>query len=228
MNNRSAFAMGLALVWVAAIPAQAGSVIFSNLGPNDSYYGGGGWALGSYNFMGVHESILTGCQFTVGTTANLATIEVAAGLGFSTGTNQLTIDLDADSGGSPGSVIESFTISGAMPALGTFSMGHLVAATSVLHPLLTAGSQYWVVLSIPNAGETNGAWNDNSTGDVGPVEQSSVGGTISGGNSLNLRGAMRITALSSVPEPSSIAMMGASTVVIVGCGLRRRSIAKAA
>ena len=57
-----------------------------------------------------------GNAFTVGATSmNLSEIEVAAGI--VSGTNQLTIDLDADSGGTPGAVIESFTINNAMPAI---------------------------------------------------------------------------------------------------------------
>jgi hypothetical protein len=77
-------------------------------------------------------------------TASLDTIEVAAGL--VTGTNQLTISLQDDSYGDPGLVLESFTINNAMPYLGdTNFSGHLVKITSVLHPLLTAGYQYWVV-----------------------------------------------------------------------------------
>jgi hypothetical protein len=44
-------AIGLLLIGVAATPAPAGSVIFSNLGPGDSYSGQVVWAVG-YAFGG--------------------------------------------------------------------------------------------------------------------------------------------------------------------------------
>ena len=226
MKTKSAvrFAIGLLFIWVAAMPAQADTTIFSNLGAGDSYNGSTGWTLGTPD-SGT-DYFVDGSAFTVGATSlNLSTIEVAAGL--TAGTNQLTINLDADSGGNPGAVIESFTINGAMPGFGSVSAGSLVTATSVLHPLLTAGSQYWVVLSVPNDGMTWAAWNQNSIGDTGPLCRSANGSPLNG--STNVRGAMLITGLSSsVPEPSSIVMVSTAAVMILGCGLRRRSRAKAA
>jgi hypothetical protein len=127
--------------------------------------------------------------------------------------------------GSRGAVIESFTINGAMPTFGTVSSGNLVTATSVLHPLLTAGTQYWVVLTSPNDGVSSAAWNFNSIGDTGPFYQTNNGSVINSGP--NTRGAMRITGMSSVAEPSSMMMISTSAAVILGCQLRRRSRAKA-
>jgi hypothetical protein len=211
-------AFGLLIIWGAAIPSQADSIVFSNLGPGDSYQGGSGYTVGNLGAGGGYR--VYGFAFTVGATStDLGTIGVA--VGFVTGTNQLTINLDADSGGSPGSVIESFTLNGAMPPFGTYSMGNLVTATSVLHPLLTAGSQYWVVVSVPNDGTSQAAWALNSTGDMGPFAIYSNGTEIV--NGTGLRGAMLITG---VPEPSSIVMVSISAVVILGCGLRRRGRAK--
>ena len=215
--------IGLLVVLGAAFPARADAVIFSNLGSNDSYNGSTGWTEGTPN--GGADYFINGSAFTVGATSlNLSTIEVAVGI--LQGTNQLTIDLDADSGGSPGSVIESFTINSAMPPFGSFSSGNLVTATSVLNPLLTAGSQYWVVLSVPNDGTTWAAWNQNSIGDTGGFAQGDNGSDLVG--STNIRGAMRITGLSSVPEPSSMVMVSTGAFVILGYGLRRRRIPNAA
>jgi hypothetical protein len=97
--------IGLLLIWGAAIPSHADSVIFSNLGPGDSYQGTSGYSVGNLPFGPDYRVYAD--AFTVGTASTeLSTIGVA--VGFVAGTNQLTIDLDADSGGSPGSVIESF------------------------------------------------------------------------------------------------------------------------
>ena len=93
------FVIGLFLIWGAAVPAQAGGVIFSNLGPGDSYISGtdGGWALGD-----PPNDCVTATGFTAGVSLDLSTIDVAAGMligpnGATTGVNQLTISLDADS-----------------------------------------------------------------------------------------------------------------------------------
>jgi len=221
MKTKSAetFVMGLLFICGAAVPAQADTVIFSNLGPNDSYDQYHDWAVGS---GGPGYYWVPASAFTVGASVNLSTIEVAAG--YLSG-NQLTINLDADSGGTPGSVIESFTINGAMPFIGSVSSGDLVMATSVLHPLLTAGSQYWVVLSVPNDRTSEAAWNFNSTSDTGPFYGTNDGATVL--HSTETRGAMRVTG-QSTPEPSSIVMASTSVLLMLGCFLRRRSTATAA
>lgn len=156
-------AIGLLLNGAAATPVQADSVIFSNLGPGDSYTGNVVSAVG-YPFGGFLGDYVIASGFTVGSKSMyLSTIQVAAGL--KSGPNTLTINLDADAGGIPGATLESFTITGAMPTIGSVSSGNLVVATSVLDPLLTAGSSYWVVLNAPSP--TFAGWNLNSTGDMG-------------------------------------------------------------
>jgi hypothetical protein len=127
---------------------------------------------------------------------------VAAGI--VTGANELTISLNADSGGAPGAVIESFTVSGAMPSFGANSSGNLVTATSILQPVLTAGTDYWVVLSIPEDGTSWSAWNLNSTGDLGPLIMYSNGTPDL--DETNTRVAMVIT--SAVLEPASVILLG--------------------
>jgi hypothetical protein len=215
MNRRLAatLLLGLSLALAATTPARAGATIFSNLGAGDSYNGATGWTLGSPD---PNDYFVSASAFTSPGNYELGTIEVAAGL--VRGTNSLTISLDADSGGNPGALIESFTISGAMPAFGSVSSGNLVLATSVLNPLLTAGTQYWVVLSVPNDGNTWAAWNWNSIGDTGGFAQSDNGSPLIGGT--NTRSAMRITA---IPEPASVVLAGTSLVVLLGCGLLRRN-----
>jgi hypothetical protein len=227
INSRVPFVIGLFLIWGAAAPAQADMIIYSDLGPGDSYNGGsfGGWALGD-----PPNSCVTATGFTAGASVDLSTIEVAAGMllgpnGAPTGVNQLTISLDADSGGTPGAVLESFTISDAMPIFGSFSSDHLVTATSVLHPLLTAGTQYWVVLSVPDDGMSNAAWNMNSIGDSGPIVQYFHGVEVTDITAFS--GAMRISGRA-VPEPSSIVIISISAVAILGSRLVRRRISKAA
>jgi hypothetical protein len=218
MKSLTSCVIVLALNCWALLPARAGSVIFSNLRPGDSY-GSTGWTLGN-PFTG--DFFVVGSSFTSSGNFNLATIEVAAS--FVSGTNRLFISLEADAGGSPGALIESFTVDDAMPTLGTVTSGHLVTATSLLHPLLTAGTQYWVALGVPHDG-TWAAWNLNSTGDTGAMFQNNHGSVPA--PFTDTRGAIRISA-ESIPEPSAFVLAGAAACLTIGYRLRRRSSAKGA
>jgi hypothetical protein len=223
MKTKSAatFLMALMLIWGAATPAQADISIFSNLGPNDSYNGSSGWPLGT---SGGTNYYVIGFAFSADATANLSTIQVAAAL--IQGPNHLTIDLDADAGNAPGSTIESFTITGAMPQFGSYSSGHLVTATSLLNPLLSAGSQYWVVLSVPDDGTSFAAWDLGFNGDRGPGHFTNHG-IVQVDGTENWRGAMSITGeaisvASSVPEPSGFAIVVISALAGLGYFWKRQ------
>ena len=213
MKQARMFAAALSLVCMTAIPAWGGTVIFSDLGPSDSYMPNTSYALGSPIST---DDYVAASAFTVGGSLSftLSTIEVAANL--VSGTNQLFISIDADSSGLPGATLESFTINNELPQVGTYSSGNLLLATSVIHPLLTAGSQYWVVLSAPDT--TWAGWNFNSTGVTGPLYQSNNGVPVNSGT-LTL-GAMRITG-NVVPEPSSLVLSCMAALSLLGCGLAR-------
>jgi hypothetical protein len=114
-----------------------------------------------------------------------------------------------------------------MPPFGTVGAGDLVTASLVLHPLLTAGTQYWLVLSVPNDGSSAAAWNFNTIGDTGPFLQTNNG--VPTPPQTQTRGAMQINGVQSVvPEPTSIVMASTAVVLILGCKLRRRLGANAA
>ena len=134
--------------------------IFSTLGPGDSYSGSWGYTIGTNN-TGFLYDYDQGNQFVIGgtTSYNLDTIEVAIGLvsliDYPKGTNQLDVWLMNDAGGQPGAIIESFHF---VDAMGDFSASPLVLGTSVVRPLLTPGTKYWLIASTPVA-DTWAAWN---------------------------------------------------------------------
>jgi hypothetical protein len=77
-------------------------------------------------------------------------------------------------GDAPGAVLESFSFTGAtLSALGTNNTP--VTATSVLQPLLTAGTRYWITVASSPAFAI--AWNDNSTSSTVDQAVSSDGGS---------------------------------------------------
>ena len=68
---------------------------------------------------------------------------MAFGVSLIAGTNSLTMAIAADNGGTPGAILETFTFVNQMGAFG--SQNAPLTATSVLNPLLTAGTNYWIL-----------------------------------------------------------------------------------
>src|SRR5689334_22679377 len=102
-------ALGLAVAFVASAHASLGSVIYSNLGPNDSFFATPGtypvWNLSSGGY--IHRA----ASFTVPGSQNVQFGSAELGLYLQNGINGATVQLAANgSGNFPGSVIESIGI----------------------------------------------------------------------------------------------------------------------
>lgn len=95
--------------------------------------------------------------------------------------------LMTDNAGVPGTVMEAWHFSGQMAALG--DPNSPLSAASVLNPLLTAGTQYRLVVSTTGP-DAHAAWHFNSVGDVGPLASRTDLGPW--GASNDTRGAFRI------------------------------------
>ena len=95
--------------------------------------------------------------FALNKSAILTGLELQVGL--LGGPNELDIWLMADSGGSPGPIIESFRLSGLMEtAPPEFEGAYMpVTARSVQRPRLIAGQNYYVGVTLPELGST-AAW----------------------------------------------------------------------
>jgi hypothetical protein len=76
--------------------------------------------------------------------ANVTVTEVDAGVGFVSGVNGVVMSIYSDAGGVPGSSLMDFDASG-LPTFGTCC--ELATAKSKKGVALTAGTQYWFVLS---------------------------------------------------------------------------------
>ncbi len=85
-------------------------------------------------------------QFDPSVTASFGQIEVP--IDSVSGTGSVVVDLLSDSGGKPGSVIESWT-----PAV-TSSVA-MITLSSVSHPTLTHGTNYWVEVTTTGSLEAN-------------------------------------------------------------------------
>jgi hypothetical protein len=108
-------------------------------------------------------------------TANATVTEIDAGVGFVSGVNGVTVGLYTDASGVPGTALISKDATG----LGAFgACCALVAVKDKTGAAVTAGTQYWVVISTDKKTTTTwDAWNMNSTDQVDPIPFASNSGS---------------------------------------------------
>ena len=205
MKYRSAILMSMG-VWalLLAIPAVSrADVVFSNFGAGFSYNTGAGNFIGN-GLDGSGSNYAEGDTFTPTTTATFTSLEIALSNFFGpTNTDRLAVSLDANSGDAPGATLESFIV--APGTLGTLGNNNApIVLNSVVMPVLTAGTQYWVTVS-DQAGVDSNVWNWNSTGDMSDEAISTDGGSTWFSPSGLTPGAYQVNGVQSTttPEPSA-------------------------
>ena len=208
------------LIWILALVAPAvapASVIFTDFGAGHSYDITGGNPIGNA-FDG--NNYAEGESFTPAANANFGSVSVAMGcnVGCPVAAN-FTISLTSDSGDSPGAAIESFIFTSF--TLGATGLNNApIIATSVLKPLLTSGTQYWITVASSIA--YSSTWNWNSTGDTADQAISVDGGASWFSPSGLTPGAFEVdsAATATTPEPGTSLLLGAG---LLGVGLFFRS-----
>ena len=138
--------IGVWLLLFIASEARADTIVFSNFGPGMTFNQTQGLAITGSNLFGgvIFAHAFTPSQTVTFSSAQLAMLLVAE-------PNHFQVLLMTSSGGLPGNIIETITVT--MPT----SPG-IVTANSALHPVLTSGTQYWVAVFAPEP-NTFGIWN---------------------------------------------------------------------
>jgi hypothetical protein len=202
------FAIGILIAGIAA-STNAG-VIFSNLGPGDSFGTTSGWVVGNRLTPFGSISLEIAAAFTPASDA------VFTGADFATelfgGPGDLTVALlVTGSSGTPDTALETFIVPAPMDP-------SLVRVQSALNPVLNALSEYWLDIS---SSSTAAVWLDNDHGARGAIASNQNGQgfvllTDFGGNppvqpafrvSGDPIGFMSTSAAADVPEPSTFILV---------------------
>jgi hypothetical protein len=196
-------ALFTALGTLVATHARA-SVIFSNLGPGDSL-ASPGIGIGFIPFTSTFN--YAGIAFTpAGQSYTLDSLELP--LELISGPNVADIFVTSNAGGLPGSLLESFHLTGAL----TSGTNSLVTIDSTNHPLLSAGSQYWIVAAGgPGSFVT---WAQNELQEKGPNVSGPALGSLVRDSDLNVREALLVNG-TAVPEPGSVFLVTGLAVILV-------------
>ena len=216
------FALALAFC-LYVLPATAG-VLYSNLGPPGSVYSNTtGWTIRGTD-GGISESNTSGMLFTVSGSGSLPVTEIdlALVLGLTTD-GAFVASIWTDVGGTPGAQLAGASWSGSTSLPGSSCSVllmlpcSLISITGISGVNLTGGGEYFMVVGPSSlTGNTNIAWQWDTTGLTGTTAGSTNGGAswLTGPGTLGVFEVLSNP--STVPEPGSLFLLATGLIGMLG------------
>jgi hypothetical protein len=198
---------------VVCATAGATDILYTTLGPNGEYDTGSGYFVDGSNYF----NQVIAMPFTPNKSENVSDAVLALG-NYAGGNNAVSLYLESDASGQPGSILATFSQQGVIPPFS--SGGGLVTFGSCTGTCgVTTSNQYWIVAQEKDPG-TEQAWMfayQDQTGNGAFNQLGSATGPWSLFNSTIV--GFRVDG-SSVPEPGTLVMLGSG--VLAAAGVIRR------
>jgi hypothetical protein len=215
LSQKATF-LTLALATLLLCVANAGATtsLYSNLGPSGQYDSAKYWYVDGANYT---DQVIAE-QFTPSASMNIADAVLALG-NSAGGNNPLNVYLESDSGGLPGTVMDTMVQQGTIPPLS--SGGGLVQFNCTSCPVLNAGTQYWIVGYEPDP-NTSQAWMWSYQDQPGNLAYNRDGQYQNDWNAIYTTApGLQVDGGAPVPEPGTLVMLG-SGILASAVGLRRK------
>jgi len=199
------------------LASMAGTItVYNNFGPGNAYDPNNGWTeSGAGSLTGFNS--LQAMAFTNTTGQNIALTQIDIADGFISGNNSMVLSLYADNGsGAPGALMESWLVT-SLPSFGTCCTVDTV--TSSPGVILSNGGTYWI--SAASDSQSWEAWNWNTTSASGQGSISTDDGATWASSAYSPNGAFDVLGTAVTPEPTSLLMLGAGMLGLVG--VRRKA-----
>jgi hypothetical protein len=185
----------------SVVSSLAQLAVLDTFGPGDTYGTPGSAPIQNTTEPPAYRAYAV--PFTPSVSLNLEQLTLATFLSF--GPDSMTVQVVADSSGLPtGAVLESFSR--------PMSVG-LQTFGSVSHPLLSAGTTYWVAV-LPGASGTGGGWYLGDSGVFGAIGQNAGAGW---STTTTVFPAVRVEVVPELQRSTWIATLG-----LLGFGIWRR------
>lgn len=205
----------LANAWADAAP-DGETVLYTTLGPHDEYDTHDAWQVSGHDYA----NQVIAMPFSPNDTRKIANAVLALSH-FAGNNSPLSVYLESDNAGLPGTILDTLTQVGVIPD----APGRLVQFDCSICPLLSKGTQYWIVAVEADAGSQQG-WQHSYNDQQGSFAYNSIGSPTGPWNPFDNQtlAGFRVdgdNGIDPVPEPGTVLMLG-SGVVAALAGLRRK------